>query len=356
VSAGSKRWLTAALVVVSAVAARSDAVLARGEHSAASSHARLVDVRRFAAQVPGELVDISRDGRLIAYVAYLNSERYRAGVVDLGAGRIRELAVGSRDGFANVRLSPDGRWLALTRGRHVLVVDTDTGNVRRIGRIAADGLGWLDDGRLTFLGRDGMLKAFGVDARRNVLVRRLPSGTRFAPAVSPDGRYVLYAHACSTWLLDRHDGKRRRIGRTRDGLGIAPGAWSPDSRHYFVHEGEWFAHCTRFQDTSSRTTRIRDIGGHSIGTVSGEPSWSSDGSLVLAYDGVTGTAVSYLQPLEVFNLRTKKVTTLLPGRVAGPAFAGPGGWVLYSRFDRTRLRPDEAPLVPARLYLGRLAI
>jgi hypothetical protein len=265
------------------------------------------------------------------------------------------LTIGHGGSLADVRLSANGRWLSFRRRNEVLAVDTRTGRVTHIGRLPEGTVvDWLDDGRIVFAARPDELDAFTLDGHRTVLVRRLPIDADTAPTVSPDGRHVLYARGCSTWLLDVHGNMRQRIRNGDAYLAFAPGAWSPDSRHYFLREGEWFSHCTRFSGTPSGTTSIRSLDDNELGLVGGEPTWSSDGSLVVSVDGLTGTAVGYLQPLAVFDLRARQSTALIRKRVAGVAYAGPGGWTLFSLYDR-QLPLDEATADSAGLYLARIS-
>jgi len=78
---------------------------------------------------------------------------------------------------------------------------------------------------------------------------------------------------------------------------------------------------------------VRDVRGRSIiGYGNGYPAWSADGRVVTVNGGVSGTAVAYLQPLAIFRLRTGTFVPLLRDRLDGTALAGPGGWILYSRF------------------------
>jgi hypothetical protein len=98
------------------------------------------------------------------------------------------------------------------------------------------------------------------------------------------------------------------------------------------------------------------VHGGRIGDVGGFPSWSSDGSLLVSTDGVTGTAVVYEQPMSIFSIRRRRTLELLRRRVSGGALAGPGGWILYGRYDETKRSPEgDTTIVPDRLYLARLA-
>jgi WD40 repeat protein len=343
---------------------------------APTAYSGLRDVRLFSESAPSELVDISRDGRLVAFVRVVGEDVYQVGVVDLQSQRSRVLAtehaaagrleVVLASEISPIQLSPTGRWLSLTRGNLVLAVDTTTGAMRRIGwATARDGLTWLNDGRLAFFDSHGSLVAARVGGRTEVLVRRVLRGPSAPPTVSPDGRYVLFARNCSVWLLDRRSGTTRNVapvwrerpsGASNDRFGRAPGVWSPDSRHYFVTNGSWGYRCTVFSHGLDNSGRVRDVSGHDLlDSPGGWPSWGADGKVLLLNGGATGMAISYEQPLYVFDLRTRRTTLLLHGRLAGTAWAGPGGWVLYDRYDAAAVGADPGRThVPDRLYLGRI--
>jgi hypothetical protein len=57
----------------------------------------------------------------------------------------------------------------------------------------------------------------------------------------------------------------------------------------------------------------------------------------------------------VLNLRTHRLAWIFHDRDYGRGFIGPGGWIVYERYDRPSAPPDEeAVLVPARTYVARL--
>ena len=86
-------------------------------------------------------------------------------------------------------------------------------------------------------------------------------------------------------------------------------------------------------------SRIRNIGrtacdgATQLGGAQGGATWSADGKLALAFGGVSGTAVTYMQPMSVISTTTGRQGLLLPNRIEGVPLAGPGGWILYARYD-----------------------
>jgi hypothetical protein len=220
---------------------------------------------------------------------------------------------------------------------------------------APGAVGWLSDGRVAF-----------VDRRRRLLFvrpggRPTPAGFRASDprgsdelggfTWSPDGTRVLYAQRCQTWLLDLASGRRRKVG----GHFTAPGEWSPDGRFFVLRDGDWQPSCRWFTTWLGGGATLYARGGRRLGGLQlGERTWSTDGRYLAFDDGVTGTAVAYEQPLSVLNLRTHRLAWIFHDRTEGPAFIGPGGWIVYNRFDSTSPPPDEGPAVPARTYVARV--
>ena len=320
---------------------------------------RLVHVRRFWSRAY-ELADMSPDGGRVSFEAYPYGGHFQfpVGYLDLRANRVRILTWGAGPSgfFVGGEFSPDGRLLLFRRWRRLLAVAVGTGRVSFVADDPSPGpLGWLSDGRVAF-----------VDRRRQLMFvrpggRATPAGFR-APdprgaddladfTWSRDGTKVLYARNCRTWLLDLTSGRRRRVA----GRFAAPGQWSPDGRYFILQDVEWQPPCRRFFAGPAGGGTLYGRGGRRLGALPlGYPSWSTDGRYLAFTDGVTGTAVAYEQPLSVLNLRTHRLAWIFHDRTEGPAFLGPGGWIVYTRFDRAASPPDEAPLVPARTYVARI--
>jgi hypothetical protein len=303
----------------------------------------LTAIRPFRALAPGGLVGISRDGGLVSFVGYLTSSRYEVGVIDLRAARIRRLARGA--GAPVAAISPDGSHVVVGRWGRLFAVDTRTGAERKLATATDAGrVAWLDDGRVLFRTRTGLLVAVRPGGRPRSFGVRLPA--RASWSASPDGRYVLYATRRRVVLINRVTGRHRRL-LLKPYFEPVASDWSPDSRHFLVGDGEY----------SGFLVAVYDVRGRVVGSFrSWGATWSTDGRYVLTYGGLNGSSVTYLQSLRVFSLRKRDTATLFVGGAAGPALAGPGGWILYSRYDRPPAASSRpwAVDVPARLYLGRL--
>jgi Tol biopolymer transport system component len=311
---------------------------------------RLVDVRRFAPAAPGELGSVSRDGSFVTYTVWSPHDAYSVGVIDLREARIRRLASGASPFYPSAPLSPEGDAILLRRWSRLYRVDVATGRTTFLASGAAgDSAGWLSHGRVRFVDRRGRLVDATAGGRIRptgiVLSRKLGSYVSW----SPGGRYVLYAHDCATWLRDLRTGNERRVAGP-----VIPGAWSPDGVRFLLTSAEWGDHCTGAWTALWGGFSIRDVRGRAIlGYGNGYPAWSADGRFVTVNGGVSGTAVTYLQPLAIFRLRTRTLVPLLRNRLDGTALAGPGGWLLYSRFPAAA--DPNGPPVRSAMFLARLA-
>ena len=311
---------------------------------------RLVEVRRFAAVPPGELEGISRNGRYVTFSAWDRSHGYSVGVIDLRRARIRTLATGLTPFYPTAPLAPEGDAILVRRWTRLYRVEIETGRTTFVAAGAtAEPAGWLSNGRVRFVDRDGRLVDASAGGRLRSTGLVLPRKLRSYVSWSPGGRYVLYARDCATRLRDLRNGKDRRVA----GPAI-PGAWSPDGLRFFLATASWEDHCTIPSTALWGGFSVRDVRGRGIfGDWSGFPAWSSDGRFVTVNGGVSGTEVGYLQPLSIVRLRTGTFVPLLQNRLAGIALAGPGGWILYGRFP-AGASPEVAD-ARASLYLARLA-
>ncbi len=244
---------------------------------------------RLLARVPGhlELDDVSREGqalvnhhtitntvriasatapepREISWLdsSFLNDLSADGGTLLLtergeGSGSGAVIYLRSSDGSPAVKLgegvgqslSPDGKWVLAYhppgpgKAASLSLLPTGAGEARVL---AADGIldysssGWLPDGTAVVF---GARKADGVS---RLYVQALPDGkprpigpenTRLPPvssAVSPDGKFVVGAHAGRALLVPLDGGPVRALeGISPPGERIAQ--WSPDSRALYVY-------------------------------------------------------------------------------------------------------------------------
>jgi hypothetical protein len=91
---------------------------------------------------------------------------------------------------------------------------------------------------------------------------------------------------------------------------------------------------------------VAGLGGHGA-------TWSRDSKSLFIYAQPTGTAVAGLEALLMVDPRSRRQSTLLrEGNADGEAFLGPGGWVVFTRYDRPeRVSYNESS---GGLYVGRL--
>jgi Tol biopolymer transport system component len=306
-------------------------------------NARLLE--RFSSDGDPErptLADISPDGALVAVFRH-----HRLTVLDLRTGR-RYLVGGAGRRYGNsARFSLDGRWLLYRRWDRLVAWSLDTRRATTIARAHWGSFAWLRDGRVVY-SDGGQLKIVRPGEQPRA-VAGVPHVTAFS--ITPDARRLLYDHRCQTFLLDRETGARRRLsGR----MFTLPRSWAPDGSYFVLQSAEecdpevgvtWAYH-------SSDTLYGRN--GDRIVSLPGRgATWSGDSRTLFVYPQPTGSAVSGLEGLVAVDpIRMRSSTLTEEGNAESPAFVGPGGWVVFTRYDRPYGVPrnDSA----GGLYLGRM--
>jgi TolB protein len=190
----------------------------------------------------------SPDGRYIAFDSDRDGER-AVYVADADGGHARRV---SGKGYAAVpSWSPDGRSLVFVRAEaarprtwNLWQLTLASGELRRLTSHSYGqpwGGSWFPDGqRIAYSHED------------RIIVRDLSRGTRRAyssprpgrllrtPAVSPDGRWILFQmFRDGVWLLDVASGSMRKV---LDDPSAEEYSWSPDGRRVAYHSrrsGQW---------------------------------------------------------------------------------------------------------------------
>ena len=168
-------------------------------------------------------MDVSRDGRMIAY-GY-SGTIYVSRASGTGLRRV------VRGEAYEPTFSPDGRRLAYSFGRksQIGVIGTNGHGRRRLAAQSAGEMDWSPDGK-------ALVYATGPSEASLVVMHPLRGGRRFlarkasGPKWSPDGRWIAYASMTrygvrtGVWLVQPDGRRRHRVA------GAASFSWSPDGR------------------------------------------------------------------------------------------------------------------------------
>jgi hypothetical protein len=189
----------------------------------------------------------SPDGARIAF----DSDREGERAVYVADADGRNVTRVSGEGFAAVpSWSPDGRKLAFVRGEadrprvwNLWSVDLEAGEKRqltshRVGQ--AWGGSWFPDGQRIAYSHESQLVVLDLN---NLSRRVYPAprpGLLRTPAVSPDGRRVMFQiHRDGAWMLDLKDGSMRKVLSDPTAEEFT---WAPDGRRVAYHSrrtGNW---------------------------------------------------------------------------------------------------------------------
>jgi hypothetical protein len=181
--------------------------------------------------------DSDRDGQRAVFVADANGQNLRR-VSGAGAA-------------AAPNWSPDGRALSYVRAEehnpsvwNLWALDLATGESRRLTSHTSGrpvGGAWFPDGKRLAYSRGTDVVVLDVPSGRSAVYPAPQAGRRVgAPAVSPDGRWIVYhVEKDGAWLMDLGDGSSRKV---LSDPSIGDLAWSPDGSRvafYSRREREW---------------------------------------------------------------------------------------------------------------------
>lgn len=326
--------------------------------------ARLVDQERvFGFDLPYALLDMSADGRYVAYRWETESGSW-LGVIDLDELSLRQLI---RVGFVDdASFSPDATEIAFVDQGILSTVDVQSREVSELGEVHRQSrVWWLEDRRLAYIDRDRRLvmRPEQQSAEETPLVVPNPDGRDLLVeqvSVSPDGSRAIYAHDCQPWIVDLADGTETALApRPKKrfwGYGMPKEAWSPDMSHLLVHK------LTDYRCKQPGGPGWLDVlytgAGERIGYVLGDDgglshwhyaSWSTDSKWLLLTMQPTGTQVLGVQQLWAIDLGSRTRSLVLADRVATPAFVDADRRLVVSRYDSSRGDDFEGAVVTGRL-------
>ncbi|GAB3907975.1 hypothetical protein GCM10029964_107010 [Kibdelosporangium lantanae] len=275
------------------------------------------DVRKIT---PGSQPTWSPDGREIGYVRDNQVE-----AVSLDTGAVRTLVPAEKGGVTAPSWSPDGHRVAFVRGGRLMV---STGGPASVVGAYDDVFGfppeWLSADSLLY-GANGKI----VTTRLDGSSRTVPFSATFTltrddyrrksydfdqrqprpvhgivgPALSPDGRAVVFKALNDLWLLP--------IGSTPRKLTDDPAyeidpAWSPDGRQVAYASDKAGTEDLYVRSLTGQERRVTSLPGAEVA-----PTWSPDGNRLAFQDEASQT--------QIVDLATGAVTRLLP-----PSFSVPG--------------------------------
>jgi hypothetical protein len=190
----------------------------------------------------------SPDGSMIAF----DSDREGERAIFIANADGREVRRVTGDGFAAVpSWAPDGRRLAYVRAEtgkprvwNLWVVDLETGETTRLTSHRYGqpwGAAWFPDGRRIAYSHEDRLIVRSLDGGSQQVYASPRKGRLLrTPAVSPDGRWVMFqVYGDGGWLLDLSDASMQRILTDPTAEEFT---WSPDGRQVAYHSrksGSW---------------------------------------------------------------------------------------------------------------------
>ncbi|MCU0504325.1 MAG: prolyl oligopeptidase family serine peptidase [Chloroflexi bacterium] len=262
------------------------------------------------------------------------------------------------DSPRDVRLSPDGRTLALTleyAGTRQLCTIPVRGGWPRPVTSGASPIAdprWSPDGRSIAFVRDGSIVVVDVNGRREIVVAEHPAGNQ-APRWSPDGRSISFLSRRrgwgQAWLVDAPVARRGRPPAdprlpqpraiTPAGVDVEEVVWSPDGSRLAV-AGQ------RTSDLLTAQVWIVDVATGADRVVAGDGEWASgprwlpDGGGLLCGIEVDG----WLQVVRLAADGSER-TVLTGGAIENADYAGSEGWVALPS-------PDGTAFVHVRMHDG----
>jgi Helix-turn-helix domain/WD40-like Beta Propeller Repeat len=190
----------------------------------------------------------SPDGRLVAF----DSDREGERAVFIANADGRNLRRISGDGFAAApNWAPDGSKLSFVRAEvdnpnvwNIWAHDLGSGESRRLTSNPSGrplGGSWFPDGhRIAYSSGSSIIVLDVASSRPAIYPSPQPGRKTGAPAVSPDGRWVIYqVSGDGAWLLDLSDGSSHKV---LSDPSLGDFTWSPDGSrvaYYNRREGEW---------------------------------------------------------------------------------------------------------------------
>jgi Tol biopolymer transport system component len=235
------------------------------------------------------------------------------------------------------QLQIPGRIAFISKGQHegiiLMNLNDRTQRLLKTGCLFCDTLSWSPDSRWIAFGsaakpgESGEIYAISLDNQQTWQITS-PPHSKFDPAWSPDGKYIVYVEEGepTDLVLISADGKSSKKITYTPGYETNP-AWSPDGKTIaFLYRDSRFPAAAEIwlMDTDGRNRR--KVSDFSAGLA--PISWSPDGNQI-AFVSSSNCSDIYLIHIDGTNL--EKLTT--PGCAESPAWSPDGKYIMFVSSD-----------------------
>ena len=254
-------------------------------------------------------VEVSPDGRHLAYLESDEGREARLWVHSLESGRARELAVADTSGFT-VFWSPDSRFLAFSEAGALRRIDLASESVDTVcDAPRLFGGSWHDDGVIVFGGLSGIMQvpaAGGTPVPLTTVDTARGEIAHAAPRFLPGGRHFLYLRASSdsdvsgiyvgALGVEPAAQNPTRLVATRQDAAYAPPVGPGTTGHLLVLQGDRLL-AQPFDEVSLDLAGSPTVVTEGVGAYDVFAAFSVSRNGVLAYRGAEATrSVLWIQP------------------------------------------------------------
>ncbi len=273
----------------------------------------------------GNFVSLHPDGKTVLLV---RQQKLYVGSVQGGEPREFRIPALANRAVIRPQFAPDGAKFSVSDGNALWIVKYPSATATKIENVNPRELSWMPDSRrLIYLedaGNQNRLLMLDTEDR-SVRVIYASHGHIVDPAVSPDGKRLIYVAAPTEWdvLEIAVPSAQVRTVMAESGVSSSDPDWHPSGTHFLVdtnHSG-----IQALEDVSAAEGFFRRI---QSGTGVSTPRFSPDGARFLFWKTQDGRA-----QLMISSLSGAHVMTIDPEAVpeAGYDWSPDGQWIVYGR-------------------------